>query len=41
MKKMTTIWISKETKEKLDKLGKFGESYNDILKRLLKKEENQ
>lgn len=33
--KFTTIWISRETLEKLKKLGKFGESYNDILKRLL------
>lgn len=33
----TSIRIKKSTKTKLDKEGKFGESYNDIIERLLKK----
>lgn len=33
----TSIRIKKSTKAKLDKEGKFGESYNDIIERLLKK----
>lgn len=31
----TTISLSPETKEKLSKLGKHGESYEDIIKRLI------
>lgn len=32
----TTIEIKRNTKSKLDKIGKKGESYNDIIERLLK-----
>ena len=32
----TTIEVKKTTKAKLDKLGKKGDSYNDIIERLLK-----
>jgi hypothetical protein len=32
------IRISKETKNLLDNLGKKNDSYNDIIKKLLKKE---
>ena len=31
----TSIRIKKTTKEKLEKKGKFGESHNDIIERLL------
>ena len=31
----TTIRISKDTHEKLTQLGKFGETYDDILSRML------
>ena len=31
----TTIRISKNTHDKLTQLGKFGESYDDILSRVL------
>jgi hypothetical protein len=33
----TTISISEQTKIILSKLGKFGQSYNDIIKELLSK----
>ncbi len=32
----TTIELKKTTKSKLDKLGKKGDSYNDIIEGLLK-----
>lgn len=32
----TTIELKKTTKAKLDKLGNKGDSYNDIIERLLK-----
>jgi hypothetical protein len=31
----TTIRISKDTHDKLTQLGKFGETYDDILRRVL------
>ena len=34
---ITTIQISKETKQKLDEIGKKNETYEDIIKRLLLK----
>jgi predicted CopG family antitoxin len=37
MRKGTTIWISNETKEKLLKLRKNRETYNDIIARILEK----
>lgn len=33
--KNTTIWISKKTKERLDSVGNFKESYDDVLNRVL------
>ena len=35
MNKLTTISISKETKERLDNVGKKGQTYNDIVAGLL------
>ena len=35
-KEITTIQISKETRDKLKELGKKGETYDEIIKRLLK-----
>ncbi len=35
-KGLTTIQISKETREKLKKFGIKGETYDEIIKRLLK-----
>lgn len=35
VEKTKTIRVAKDTKERLDKFGKFGESYEDILIRLL------
>jgi predicted CopG family antitoxin len=34
---ITTIQISKETREKLADIGKKGETYDDIIKKLIKK----
>ena len=36
--KATTIWIKQKTKELLDKAGKKGETYEDIIMRLLRSE---
>ena len=33
--KKTTIWISVELRERLKQLGKKGETYEDIIRRLL------
>ena len=33
----TTIQLSKETREQLKELGKMGETYDDVIKRLIKK----
>jgi hypothetical protein len=35
VKKLTTITLWIETKADLTKEGKFGESYNDIIRRML------
>lgn len=35
MQEITTITIRKETREKLKELGKKGETYDDILNRLI------
>ena len=32
---MTTIFITKETKDKLARKGLFGQSYEDIIKKML------
>jgi predicted CopG family antitoxin len=37
MRKGTTIWISNETKDKLLKIRKDRETYNDIIARILEK----
>lgn len=37
MEDITTIQITKETREKLKKIGRKGETYNDIILRLLEK----
>jgi len=34
-KELTTIQISKETREMLKELGKKGETYDDIIRRLI------
>ena len=31
----TTIWISKTTKARLDSIGNFKESYDDVLNRII------
>jgi len=31
----TTIWISKKTKDKLESLGKKGDTYEDIILKLM------
>ena len=36
MGEMTTIAIEKELRDELKELGKMGDSYNDVIKRLLK-----
>jgi predicted CopG family antitoxin len=36
MENITTIVIEKELRDKLKEMGKKGDSYNDIIKRLLK-----
>jgi len=33
---ITTIQLSKETKEQLKEFGKMGETYDDVIKRLIK-----
>ena len=33
---MTTIQISKEVREQLKELGKMGETYDDVIRRLVK-----
>jgi hypothetical protein len=37
----TTIRLSQETKNKLEKLGAKGDTYDDIVKRLLENAEKQ
>ena len=37
MKDMTTIAIQKSTKEKLDRLGRFGQSYDELIQVLIQK----
>lgn len=32
---MTTIWVSKVTKKRLDELGAFKETYDKVLKRII------
>lgn len=39
--KQTTIRISKNTHDKLTQLGKFGETYDDILSRMLSGKETE
>jgi predicted CopG family antitoxin len=34
---ITTIQVSKEVREMLKELGKMGETYDDVIKRLIKK----
>ena len=34
---ITTIQISKQTREQLKELGKMGETYDDVINRLVKK----
>ena len=36
----TTIWIKTQTKELLDKAGRKGETYDDIIRKLIDKEKN-
>lgn len=36
MNENTTIQIKRKTKAKLDKVGKKGDDYNDIIERLLR-----
>lgn len=31
----TTIWMSKNTKKRLDSIGNFKESYDDVLNRII------
>ena len=38
MTKSTTLWIKQDTKEMLDKVGNKGETYDNIIKRLIQKE---
>jgi len=38
---ITTIQISKETRDKLKELGKKGDTYDEIVKRLLKLAESR
>jgi predicted CopG family antitoxin len=33
----TTIQLSKQTREKLKEIGKMGETYDDVIKRLIEK----
>jgi len=37
MVEATVIRIHKDVKKELEKLGKFGDTHNDIIKRLLEK----
>ena len=37
----TTIWISKSTKARLDSLGTFKESYDDLISRLVENFDNK
>ena len=37
MTESTVIRIKLSTKKELDKLGKFGETYDDVIRRLIKK----
>ncbi len=37
MSEITTIIIEKEVRDKLKEIGKKGETYNDIIKRLIEK----
>jgi predicted CopG family antitoxin len=34
--KSTTIQLSKQTREKLKEIGKMGETYDDVINRLIK-----
>ena len=36
---LTTIQLSKETRDKLKQLGTMGETYDDVISRLVKKAE--
>lgn len=36
MNDITTISLTKKTKDELDRFGKFGDSYEDIVNRLVK-----
>lgn len=35
MDKMTTVWISERNKKRMDGIGGFKESYNDVLGKIL------
>jgi len=37
MAEITTIQLSKETRDQLKELGKKGETYDDIIRRLMEK----
>lgn len=39
--KLKTIVLSEENYEKLKRMGSMGQSFNDVLSKLLQKEENQ
>jgi len=41
MNDITTIVIERETRDKLKKIGKKGETYNDIIKRLIENNETK
>lgn len=40
MSKWTTLAVYKETRDKLEKLGKKGESFDEILNKLMNKSKN-
>ena len=40
MKRVTTIQVKDDTKHKLDLIGSKGDSYDDIIRRLLKNYQN-
>jgi len=41
MAKETTIRIKKPTKKRLEKIGKFNESYDDLINRLIDENEKK
>jgi len=41
MNDITTIVIERETRDKLKKIGRKGETYNDIIKRLIENAETE